>query len=459
MRGWWGRGAVCSLVALAVLAPIEYGSIAATGSPSGNWTVYHHDPAGRGVATPIALGHAHQVWVSPTLDGQLYGEPLVVGSTVVVATENDTVYALDATTGQVRWSTHVGSPVSAASLPCGDITPTLGITSTPVIDTARDEVFVVADEAGGRGPVHQLVGLALRSGSILLRQNVDPPGTNTAATLQRVALTLDSGHVVFGYGGNFGDCSTYHGWIVSVPEAGGPLRTYEVDSAAGDDQGAVWMGGAAPVVDGGGHLWFAAGNGSVQATGGAYDGSDSVVELTASLRVRRYFAPADWASDNAHDRDLGSGTPALLQDGLVVQAGKSQTAYLLSQADLGGIGGQLATVGSFCAGNVDGGNAVVGNVLYMPCQNGIVAARASISPPSLQVEWRAPGVGGPPIVAGGFVWAISQAGTLYALNRSSGAVVEQFSLGSVANHFPTPSVGDGRLFAPGSDRVYAFANR
>jgi outer membrane protein assembly factor BamB len=440
--------------------------IAATGSPpsataaaGGNWTVYHHDPAGRGVAGPIDLSRARQSWVSPVLDGQLYGEPLVIGTTVVVATENDTVYALRARTGTVLWATHVGTPAPASNLPCGDIAPTVGITSTPVIDPARQEIFVVADEQEANAPVHQLVGLRLASGKVLLRQDVDPPRINTAATLQRVALTLDNGRVVFGYGGNYGDCSTYHGWVVSVPETGGPLATYEVDPAAGDDQGAVWMGGAAPVIDAAGNIWFAIGNGSVQSSGRPYDGSDSVVELSSSLKLLQYFAPAGWAADNANDRDLGSGSPALLTNGLVVQAGKSQTAYLLSQNKLGGIGGQLSVLGPFCGGNVDGGNAVVGNVVYMPCQSGVVAVRAQSSPPSLQVQWQATGVGGPPIVAGGLVWAISQGGTLVGLNQSSGSATERFSLGSLANHFPTPSVGDGLLLAPGLDRVYAFSGQ
>ncbi len=421
-----------------------------------NWTVYHHDPEGHGVAPAIDLSSAHQVWVSPQLDGELYGEPLIDGATVVVATENDTVYALNAATGKVRWSTHVGTPVASSTLPCGDITPTLGITSTPVIDPIRGEVFVVGDVAGPNAPEHILFGLRLSSGKVVLRQDVDPPGINTAAALQRVALTLDAGRVLFGYGGNDGDCSRYHGWIVSVPERGGPMQTYEVDSAPGDDQGAVWLGGAAPEIDAQGNVWFAAGNGSVDSTGAAYDGSDSVVELSPSLKLLQFFAPLDWAADNAHDRDLGSGAPALLANGLVVQAGKSQQAYLLSITRLGGIGGQLTTLTSFCGGNVDGGNAVVGNVVYMPCQSGVEAVRATASPPALRVLWQASGVGGPPIVAGNEVWAISQSGTLEALSEATGAIVQQFPIGPVANHFPTPSVGDGRLFAPALDQVFAF---
>ncbi|MGH8996369.1 MAG: PQQ-binding-like beta-propeller repeat protein [Acidimicrobiales bacterium] len=439
-----------------LLGEPDQGGASAT---AGDWTVYHHDPAGLGVAGPIRLAHAHQAWVSPTLDGQLFGEPLVVGQTVVVATQNDTVYALNARTGRIRWSTHVGRPVQTSTLPCGNITPTLGITATPVIDPARNEVFVVADVAGAHAPVHELFGLRVSSGSILLRKVVDPPGINTAATLQRVALTLDDGAVVFGDGGNYGDCSTYHGWIISVPETGGPMRTYEVDAAPGDDQGAVWMGGGAPVIDAHGDIWFAAGNGSVVTPGRPYDGSDSVVELSPTLHEIQSFAPAGWASDNAHDRDLGSGVPALLPDGLVVQGDKSQIVYVLSAAKLGGVGGQLAAVGSICNDDVDGGNAVRGTVVFMPCLGGLVAVSVSTSPPSVRRFWQAAAVTGPPILAGGLVWAMSVGGELDGINPSSGVVSQRFQVGAVANHFPSPSAGDGRLFAPGLDQVFAFAGR
>ncbi len=70
-------------------------------------------------------------------------------------------------------------------------------------------------------PAHQLVGLSSATGKVELDQNVDPAGSTPAALLQRTGLTLDAGRVVFGYGGNYGDCSTYHGWIMSVPEVGG----------------------------------------------------------------------------------------------------------------------------------------------------------------------------------------------------------------------------------------------
>ena len=424
-----------------------------------DWTVYHANPAGTGVAPGSAsLAALHRRWSSPVLDGELYGEPLVAGNLVVVATEADVVYGLSRETGRALWSTKLGAPVPSNTLPCGDITPTVGVTSTPVIDIARGELFVVADELVGGHPAHLLVGLHLGDGRVELRQDVDPRGAYTPAILQRVALTLDGGRVVFGYGGNAGDCSTYHGWVVSVPEAGGPLLTYEVDRPTGDSQGAVWLGGAAPIIDANGDIWVAAGNGSVNTAGAPYDGSDAVIELSPGLRRLQFFAPSDWAPDNANDRDLGSSTPVLFADGAVVQAGKSQTAYLLSQAHLGGVGGQLTERTGICGGNVDGGSAVSGDTAYLPCLHGVLAIRVSLSPPSITVLWQtSTGAGGPPILAGGFIWTISQSGHLYALDRAKGSVVEDLGIGPVANHFPTPSVSGGLVLAPAADQVIAFA--
>ena len=104
------------------------------------------------------------------------------------------------------------------------------------------------------------------------------------------------------------------------------------------------------------------------------------------------------------------------------------------------------------------GSAVVGAVAYVPCQTGVMAVQTSASPPALGVQWKTPtGAGGPPIVAGGLIWTISQSGILYGLNPVNGQAVEQFALGSEANHFPTPSAGDGLLLAASCNAVHAFA--
>jgi polyvinyl alcohol dehydrogenase (cytochrome) len=434
------------------------GAQAGASSTRAAWTVYHGDPEGQGDVAGPSFASATPAWTSPVLDGQLYGEPLEIGGRVLVATEDDSVYALAADTGKVLWRRHLGAPVPSSSLPCGDITPSVGITSTPVVDQALDEVFVVADEDVSGVPAHELVGLDVTTGAVRLTRDVDPPGSDPAALLQRAGLALDRGRVLVGVGGNYGDCSTYHGWVEAVPGTGhGSILRYEVDSGPGQSQGAVWMGGAAPEVVSSGDVWLADGNGSVTSAAGPYDGSESVVELSPSLSRAQYFAPANWYRDNADDHDLGSSSPALLAGGQVVEAGKSHTAFLLDGSALGGVGGQRADLGLCTGGDVDGGDAVAGTVVYLPCQRGLEAVQVGTSPPGLTMLWQtSTGASGPPIVAGDLVWSMGKA-TLDGLDPKTGTAVVTLRVGQPANHFPTPSVGDGLLLADGADQVHAFA--
>jgi outer membrane protein assembly factor BamB len=463
LAGSLSRATALGMLALSALLMVAGpGASGAThaGTTSGggsSWTVYHGDAAGSGVSNSAsAVATSAPAWTSPALDGELYGEPLVSGGDVYVATEDDTVYALSSATGAVVWSTHVASPVPSAMLPCGDISPSVGITGTPVIDPSRNEIFVVADELVNGGPAHKLIGLSTTSGAIKLDEDVDPPGADPAALLQRTGLTLDAGQVVFGLGGNDGDCATYKGRVVAVDEAGGSPTYFTVDGAAGDSQGAIWMGGAAPAVDGNGDIWVAVGNGSVYSASQPYDDSDSALELSSSLQLLQYFAPTTWPQNNARDLDM-SMAPALLSDGQVVLAGKSRIVYLLDGSHLGGIGGQEASLDAACSEDIDGGSAVVGTTVYLPCPSGTVAVTVTASPASLTVLWTSRVGGGPPIVAAGLVWTIGQDGTLYGLDPSTGTVRQQGSIGVPANHFPTPSIGDGLLLAPSSNRVVAFA--
>src|SRR4051812_26968237 len=135
-------------VAVAALTTAVAATAATAAAPrvsaavDGDWTTYHHDNARSGVAAGLApLGALSRAWTA-TLDGAVYGQPLAVGDRIFAATENDTVYALDASTGAVLWSTHVGTPVPRSSLPCGNIDP-LGITSTMVYDPATGLLFAL----------------------------------------------------------------------------------------------------------------------------------------------------------------------------------------------------------------------------------------------------------------------------------------------------------------------------
>ena len=269
------------------------------------------------------MSPSRPAWTSSVLDGQLYGEPLVADGRVVAATENDTVYVLAANSGQVLWSRHLATPVPSDDLPCGDISPQVGITGTPVIDLGRHEIFVDADTlisgpaaSGGVEASHRLFGLDLFTGKVELDQAAMPSaGEDQLAQLQRPGLALDDGEVVIAYGQNAGDCpgpnGPAHGFVVSIPETGGQLHYFQIGS--GQDRGAVWMGGSSPVVDSQGNVYVASTDGYDLGTGQPYDDSDAVLELSPLMQLESIFYPKDWQTLSADDLDLGTGDPVLVQ--------------------------------------------------------------------------------------------------------------------------------------------------
>jgi outer membrane protein assembly factor BamB len=186
----------------------------------------------------------------------------------------------------------------------------------------------------------------------------------------------------------------------------------------------------------GGTLYASVGNGA--ATGGRYDGSDSVVALSAGLRRTGVFAPTTWVADNASDLDLGSMSPALLANGAIVADGKRGTAYLLNAARLGGIGGQRAQM-PVCPAY--GSPSVSGAVAYLPCESGGMAA-VDTAGGRLRVLWRGPaGAEGSPVTGGGAVWVPDwNTGTLYELDQGTGRVRYQVGLGGPLPHFASPSL-------------------
>src|ERR1700688_1327601 len=122
-------------VVASILLSVAQGPATAAVSRGTSWTVYHGDAAGTGVSTALkAINTNHRAWTSPLLNGEIYGEPLVYAGDVLVATESCRVYALASPNGPVVWSRDLGSPVPSSDLPCGNISPTVGTTGTPVID-------------------------------------------------------------------------------------------------------------------------------------------------------------------------------------------------------------------------------------------------------------------------------------------------------------------------------------
>ncbi len=219
-------------------------------------------------------------------------------------------------------------------------------------------------------PAHFLVGFNMYSGTVDLEVAVDPPGQDPADNLQRTGLNLSDGNVIFGYGGNDGDCATYSGWVGSVPRAAGRRATTRRCRPA-TDRGGVWMGGAAPEVDAAGNIWPGTGDGSSSTP---YDGSDSVHGAVPGTGTRtQFFAPSNWLADNiAATATSGSiFACAAVQNGTIVQVGKSSTAFLLSQASLRRHRRAARRDPDQRQGSeVDGGDAVVGDRRVPPLRQG-----------------------------------------------------------------------------------------
>jgi outer membrane protein assembly factor BamB len=461
---WRSRLFFVIVVALAALA------VPATSAADGGWTTYRHDAARSGIdpdsTSPLTPS---QAWQTPQLDGQVYGQPLVYGSRVYVATENDTVYALDSATGSGVWATHLATPEPASAAPCGNVSPSIGITSTPVIDPFTNRIYVVGAVSASDGVHHELFALDTGSGQPIAGFPivVDPPfpsGGSPVNQLQRAGLALDGGRVLIGYGANDFDCLSYWGWLVSAPTDGTTgLSSFQAEP--GDLGGGIWASGNAPVVDAAGNVFVATGNGQTNSTPNPMYG-ESVVRLNALAFPLDWWAPPNWHALDTADLDVGSSMPTLLPAGFVFQSGKDGNGYLLNGAGLGGVSPAVVKVSGFCPGGSFGGSVYdsADAIIYVACAGGLRALSLGPgSPPSLTTKtgFSAPaGSSGPPTIAGGLVWVTSYGqGTLYGLDPGSGTKSSQFSIpenGTEVNHFASPSAGGGRLFVGSGDQVTAF---
>jgi hypothetical protein len=300
------------------------------------------------------------------VNGAVYGQPLVDDGQLLVNTENNYVYGLDPVSGAILWSRHFGEPPLASAIGCADLSPTMGITGTPVVDQATETEYLVEDEyvSGDSGPeADYMHALNLNDDGaeepgfpvqIAGTASNDPSVTfNPTYELQRPGLLLMNGVVYASFGAHC-DISPYQGWVVGVAETGKLTTMWTDMSEAVGDGGGIWMAGGGLVSDGSGQILFATGNGTSNETptpGDTPPGdlSESVVRLTVqsngSLKPTDFFEPYDASTLDANDLDFGSGSPVALPDAyfgtktypdLAVEVGKEGYVYLLNRANLGG---------------------------------------------------------------------------------------------------------------------------
>lgn len=391
------------------------------------------------------------------LGGAVRGQPLVLGGRIIAATESNRVVALDPKSGRELWSRTIGSPLRnvARVAGCGNIDP-LGITSTPVADLSTETVYVVGEIDDGDGAVHhQLVGLDVSTGRTRSSVPADPPlpaGERSVHLLQRAGLALRDGIVYVAYGGNLGDCGTYHGWLVGVDATGKkPNSAFEV--APGSEGGAIWSSGGAPAIDARGNVFVSTGNANPfpsQAPDPARY-AESVLKLSPSLHLRADFKDPQAAGD----ADLASGNPVLLPNGEVFAAGKTAVGYFLRQRDLG----RVAAVPGVCGSDPDGGpayDAATGRLL-VPCRGGGIQILDAVTH---RLGPRLRGADSSPVVIGRQLWALdSGTDRLTTYDIDSLAQVQSVPVGVDVPVFASPSTGGGLVLVGTTRGVTAFRGR
>jgi len=340
-----------------------------------NVTTYHNDNSRTGeytqetVLTPanVSGGQFGKVFTTP-VDGWVYAQPLYMsnvsigGSThnvLYVATENDTLYALDAATGTIYWHYSLmptnGVPVSSsADLNCTDLVPEIGVTGTPVIDATTGTIYLVAKSKVGATFYQYLHAIDISTGAEKFGGPVNIqatfPGTagdgngttltfNTMLQNQRAALLLENGHVVIGWGSHC-DIDPWHGWVMSYSAS--TLAQEAAYNTSPDGYGnGVWMAGNGLAADPNGNIYFATGNGTWN---GTTDIGDSIVKLGppsgGAFPVVDYFTPYNQASLEANDQDMASGGIVLLPalpngQELIAEMSKPGEMYLVNRNNMG----------------------------------------------------------------------------------------------------------------------------
>lgn len=347
------------LIAVALFVCLGFGAASAT-----DYTTFHFDNWRTGwnpnetVLTPqVIAGGNFGEYMSVTVDGEVDAQPLYVEnesipgegthSLAIIATENDSLYAIDATSGAIIWQTNFGTPVtvdSAATQGCVVPNPYAGILSTPVIVRSSDSIYVLAYVMQGSSPVYQFHVVSLATGVDKVAPFTMNASTTPAlvdpAQAQRPALLFSQNMVYVGFGSFCdSDFQSSSGQIYAF-SASGALVNYFVVSRS---LGSLWGSGFGPAADASGNVYFATGNGMTLFQLGSY--AQSVLKLSPTLKsVLDYFVPTNAPAESDNDLDLSSGGVVLLPDQygpygkyahVAVAGGKTGTTFLLDRDNMG----------------------------------------------------------------------------------------------------------------------------
>ncbi len=442
---------------------------------------------------------------APSFDGALYAQPLYVSGLTIggarhdvlfVATEANIAYAVDALTGAEYWRTELGPTVARSQQSCGNI-PTIGVTSTPVIDAASNTLYAVSFNSDG-GLKFRLHALDLATGAERSGYPADiaPPATNGSTfdprvTGQRGALSFRDGKVYVPFGGLYGDCGVYHGWVVQIDAATPAMQNAFATPGRGSG---IWAPGGV-AMDSMGRIFAATGNSTP--LGGHTPGSlgEFVLRIGASASGLSFamdsapdsFSPSDARTLDLQDLDIGSVSPMLVgtSSPRVLQAGKAGTLYLLDPSNLGG--STAVSSARICTGGVFGAMASWSNgtdtYAFVPVRgtrqgcsgsNGVSVQRLAADGSGFQTAWCTASISAanPPVVSSNgnndaVLWVVGAntgAGTtpvLRAYEVSTGMELYGNTEAPPAGvrQWVPPVVADGRVYVTGAEGITLYRLR
>ena len=316
-----------------------------------------------------------------SVDGLVDAQPLYASSVAVPsngthnllidATEHDSVYAFDADTGATIWHTSMlkSGETTSDQRGCSQITPEIGVTSTPVIDRTRGPngvVYVVAMSKDASGNYHQRVhaldltlGTELFGGPVDVQAKYPGTGDNSDGTnvmfdprqyAERAGLLLMNG-ILYTAWTSHCDIRPYTGWIIAY-DAATLVQTAVLNVTPNGNEGSIWMSGAGLAADSSGDIYFLDANGvfdsTLNSTGfpsnGDYGNAFMKLSTSGGLAVADYFEMNNQSSENGSDTDLGSGGALVLPDlndgaghtmHLAVGAGKDSNLYMVNRDSMG----------------------------------------------------------------------------------------------------------------------------
>ena len=314
------------------------------------------------------------------VDGKVDAQPLYLANMTIggqphnvlyVATEHASVYAFDADTGAQLWKTSVigNNETTSDDHNCSQITPEIGITSTPVIDRRQGPngtLFTVAMSKDSTGAYHQRLhaldittGAAITGSPTEITATYPGSGDNTqngnvifdpAQYAERAALLLLNGNIYMGWTSHC-DIGLYTGWVMAYSEST-LQQTQLLNVTPNGHEGSIWMSGGGMAADSQSYIYLLDANGTFDATLDANgfptksDYGNAMLKLSTAgkLAVADYFEMYNTESESSEDLDLGSGGPLLLPDQtdangvghhLIVGAGKDKNIYLADRDNLG----------------------------------------------------------------------------------------------------------------------------